>query len=49
MTRSPFCLLASLQELLSTERETLMLKVESLGALSRRILILQEDYDLLDE
>jgi hypothetical protein len=45
MTRSPSCLQASPQELPSTEREIQMLKVERLGALSRQILILQEDYE----
>jgi hypothetical protein len=48
MTRSLSCLLASLRELPWTEREKLMLKVEKLGALSRQILILQEDYEKLD-
>jgi hypothetical protein len=45
MTRSLSCPLASLQELPWTELEKLKLKVGRLGALSRRILILQEDCD----
>jgi hypothetical protein len=44
MARSLSCLLASLRELPSTEREKPMLMVERLGALSHQILILQEDY-----
>jgi len=48
MTHSPSCLRASLRELPSTELEKPMLKEERLGALSRRILILQEDYEMLD-
>jgi len=48
MTRSPSCLQASPQELPSTEREIQTLKVGRLGALSHRILILQEDYERLD-
>jgi hypothetical protein len=48
MTRSLSCLLASLRESPSTEPEKLMLKVERLGALSRQILILQEDCEKLE-
>ncbi len=48
MTRSLSYLLASLRELPSTEQERLMLRVEKQGALSRQILILQEDYEMLE-